>query len=148
MVEKDTEVVVEVTNEVEEGSIEVSKIFKGDPNKQFSFKVTGPNAYSESFKLKNGESWKSGDIPVGTYKVEETDNGYLATIRVGGSVEASGVTPLSVDVKVKKDKKVEVEVTNEITEEEGRIQIKKTYVSATIDPPAFFKLQYQGSIRL
>ena len=131
--------------EIEEGSIKVTKTFT-DAKTEFNFKVTGPNSYSKSFKLKDGEFWTSGDIPVGTYKVEETDTGYLATITVGGTpVVTNQPTPQSVEVEVQKDTEVVVDVTNEIMEgDKGKIQITKTFVGEGIDPPDFFNFIITG----
>ena len=61
----------EIVNTSKEGKLTVKKFFPGeDKNKEFSFTVTGPNSFSESFKLKHDGIW-SKDLPLGEYKVEK-----------------------------------------------------------------------------
>lgn len=77
---------------------------RGTPLK-FSFKVTGPNGYEETFDLAPTESKVLKGLYFGEYKVEETDSkGYTASY----SVADGKVTLKSTD----KEKTVEVTNTN------------------------------------
>ena len=77
---------------------------RGTPLK-FSFKVTGPNGYEETFELSPTESKVLKGLYFGEYKVEETDSkGYTASY----SVADGKVTLKSTD----KEKTVEVTNTN------------------------------------
>ena len=75
---------------------------RGTPVK-FSFTVTGPNNYSQTFELAPGESKELKNLYFGEYKVEETAaHGYTATY---------SVTDGKVTLKAE-DKEKSVEVTN------------------------------------
>ncbi|MDO5714710.1 MAG: Cna B-type domain-containing protein, partial [Tissierellia bacterium] len=61
---------------------------RGNPPIEFSFKVTGPYGYSETFNLKAGEEKVLEKLYYGEYKVEETNTqGYTPNYsEVGGKV--------------------------------------------------------------
>ncbi|MBO4747399.1 MAG: Cna B-type domain-containing protein, partial [Clostridiales bacterium] len=123
-----------VTNAYSEdvkGSLTVTKTVTGAPasafDKEFEFTVTGPNNYSESFKLKNGESKVLIDLALGTYTV--TENGTAAN----GAAQIKGYTlAVSGDGDVTltaSDKDKTSAVTNAYTEtnEKTSVSIQKVW---------------------
>ena len=64
---------------VDEESPKIMKAPKKEEPIEFEFKITGPNSFEKTFKLKAGDEKTFEDLAYGEYKVEEIDSkGYTA----------------------------------------------------------------------
>ena len=74
----------------------------------FTFEVTGPDDFIETFTLQAGQNHVLSDLPYGSYTVSETDTqGFVASYRDTSGDPTDGIVDLSID-----DKAHEVTVTN------------------------------------
>ncbi len=101
-----------VTNTYTEtkGSLTVKKSVTGtSTNKVFSFTVTGPNNFSETFELKDGETKELKDLPLDEYTVVENEIGENGKAQIDGyTLSVTGNGTAKVDLKTKKDQTVEI----------------------------------------
>ena len=101
-----------VTNTYTEtkGSLTVKKSVTGtSTNKVFSFTVTGPNNYSETFDLKDGESKTLSNLTLDEYTVVENEIGENGKAQIDGyTLSVTGNGTAKVDLKTKKDQTVEI----------------------------------------
>ena len=101
-----------VTNTYTEtkGSLTVKKSVTGtSTNKVFSFTVTGPNNFSETFELKDGETKVLKDLPLDEYTVVENEIGENGKAQIDGyTLSVTGNGTAKVDLKTKKDQTVEI----------------------------------------
>ncbi|MBR6254511.1 MAG: Cna B-type domain-containing protein, partial [Clostridiales bacterium] len=101
-----------VTNTYTEtkGSLTVKKSVTGtSTDKVFSFTVTGPNNFSETFELKDGETKVLKDLPLDEYTVVENEIGENGKAQIDGyTLSVTGNGTAKVDLKTKKDQTVEI----------------------------------------
>ena len=93
-------------------------------SKTYEFTVTGPNNYSATFELKNGESKTLTDLVLGTYTVTENGTAANGAAQISGYdlvVSGEGNVELTA---AEKDKTATV--TNAYTQQKGALIVRKT----------------------
>lgn len=98
-------------NELQKGSLVITKTSEDGVLRGFSFTVTGPYAYSKEFETDENGKISISDLPVGEYTVRENSSGnkyalpadQTITITAGGAGELSFYNELTrVSVKINK----------------------------------------------
>ena len=114
--------------EQDKGSLTLVKNFEGTPEganlNGLTFKITGPDGYTNtvSYAEFSGGRMTIKNLPVGEYKVEETNAGKLIA---GYTLNTESVTTGSATVA--KNKTVTVTLTNKYDEDLGNLTIEKTF---------------------
>ena len=126
--EKDKTATVTNTYTETKGSLTVKKTVTGAPasaaDKEFEFTVTGPNNYSETFKLKAGESKTLTDLVLGTYTVTENGTGANGAAQISGyDLVVTGENSVELTAA---DKDKTATVTNAYTQQKGALIVRKT----------------------
>ena len=126
--EKDKTATVTNTYTETKGSLTVKKTVTGAPasaaDKEFEFTVTGPNNYSETFKLKAGESKTLTDLVLGTYTVTENGTGANGATQISGyDLVVTGENSVELTAA---DKDKTATVTNAYTQQKGALIVRKT----------------------
>ncbi len=89
------DVVVKVVNKEKPGSLTITKVVNQSSTSQtatgsFNFIVTGPNDYTQTFDLSDGDSKVLDGLAKGTYTIKEITTGWFTTIKVNDGTPVIG----------------------------------------------------------